>query len=186
MDINLFDFAASRGDKVADVSSVKQATAKKKPRGRPQEAFTDASGAPPSDRDPSSVRPAPDGSRQMNIDGAALEIQTASGRRSPRRAASLKEKLFKLVPAASQQNASPSAATSQPPSAEPAAKSENEGEEEEEEVQIRREGDDGSKSDGDAVASGGCDVEEVSLPGVTAARESQNSKLQFHADNCAT
>lgn len=137
----------------------------------------------------------------MKTTSAPVKLQTVSdaesapGQKSPQRATSLREKLLKLVPAASQQNTSPAAtAALQPLSAEPAAESENEGEderggEEEEdegkEVQIHRGGDDGSKLDGDAVANGGCDVEKVLLPEVTAARESQNSKYEFHADNFA-
>lgn len=180
LDINLFDFAAPKNDKLARVSSVKQTRAKKKPAGRPQEVFTDILDAPPSDPDSSTIRNALVGSSRTKINAAELKTGTtsgtepAAGQTSPQRAASLREKLLKLVPAASQQNTSPAAvATSQPPSAEPAAESEKL---EVEEARICGEGDDGSKSDGDAVASGSCDGEEVSLPEVTAARESQNSK----------
>lgn len=185
LDINLFDFTAS---KVTDVSSVKQTKAKKK-------RSTEILDAPPSDRDSSSIRPAaeeaPAGTCQVEII-AVSEAEPAPGTKSPQRAESLREKLLKLLPAASQQNTL-SAATdaSQPPSAEPAAESENEGADDDEggggeeeegegkEVQIRRGGDDGSKSDGATVANGGCDVEEVLLPEVPAARGSQNSKNQF-------
>lgn len=190
LDINLFDFTASNHRH--HVSSVKQTKTKKKPS-------TEILDAPPSDRDSSSVRPAPEeapvGSCQIKFN-AVSEAESAPGQKSPQRAQSLREKLLKLVPAASQQKTSPAATVaSQPPSAEPAAESENEGEDEgggekEEgegkEVLIRRGGDDGSKSDGDAVVNGGCDVEEVLLPEVTAARESQNSKYEFHAENFAS
>lgn len=198
--INLFDFTASKSDRAADVSSVKQTRTKRKPPGRPQEASTEIMDAPPSDRDSTTVGPAepdeaPVGSCQMKTAPVKIQIvseaESEPGQTSPQKAASLREKLLKLVPPASRQYTSPAAAAaSQPPSEEPAAESENEGEderggeeEEEEEVQIRRGGDDGSKSDGDAAANGGCDVEEVLLPEVTAARESQNSKYEFHADN---
>lgn len=201
MDINLFDFTASKSDTVADVSRAgKKTRTRKKPPDRSQEASTEILDGPPSGRDSSTFGPARDeddeasaGPCQVESDAAPVKIQpeseaeSAPGQRSPQRAASLREKLLKLVPAGSQQNSSPAAdaeraAASQPPSVEPAAESEKE-EEEEEEAQIRRGGDDGSNSDRDAVANGGCDVEEVLLPEVTAARESQNSKYQLHADS---
>lgn len=196
LDINLFDFTASKSDTVADVSSVKQTRTKKKHPDRPQGASTKILDWP--GRDSFTVRPTREeddkasvGPCQVESDGAQVKIQSASeaesvpGQRSPQRAASLREKLLKLVPAGSQWSSLPAggaerAAASQPPSVEPAAESENE---KEEEVQNHRGGDDGSNSDGDAVANGGCDVEEVLLPEATAARESQNSKYQLHADS---
>lgn len=198
LDINLFDFTASKSDTVADVSRAGGKTrAKKKPPDRSQEASTEILDGPPCGRDSSTVGAPGDeddeasaGPCQVESDAAPVKIQpvteaeSAPGQRSPQRAASLREKLLKLVPAGSQQNSSAAAgaeraAASQPPSVEPAAESEKE----EEAAQIRRGGDDGSNSDRDAVANGGCDVEEVLLPEVTAARESQNSKYQLHADS---
>lgn len=188
LEINLFDFTASKSDTVADVSRAgKKTRTRKKPPDRSQEASTEILDGPPSGRDSSTFGPARDeddeasaGPCQAESDAAPVKIQplseaeSAPGQRSPQRAASLREKLLKLVPAGSQQNSSPAAdaeqaAASQPPSVEPAAESEKE-----EEAQIHRGGDDGSNSDRDAVANGSCDVEEVLLPEVTAARESQN------------
>lgn len=202
VDINLFDFTASKSDTVADVPCAKQTRTKKKPPDRPQEASTEILDGPPSGGASSTAGPTGDGDEEASVgpcqvesDAAPVEIQpvseaeTSPGQRSPQRAASLREKLLKPVPAGGQQNSSPdadteqAAAASQPLRGEPAAESENEEEEEEEEVRIRRGGDDGSNSDRDAGANGGCDVEEVLLPVVAAARESQNSKYQLHADS---
>lgn len=131
----------------------------------------------------------------------ALEVQTASScivdditqQRSPQRVGLLREKLLRLFPTENQQNAplvhndkqADSHHSVQPPNVEPATESENEGEDERggEETQIHRGGDNESNSELDAVANGGCDVEEVLLPEVTAGRESQNSKYDLHADS---
>ncbi|KAG8002572.1 Methyl-CpG-binding domain protein 4 [Nibea albiflora] len=203
LDINLFDFTASKGDDVVTPSQVKPRERKKKHADGQQEDTTGILDPPPnkSKRASSSLRKKnikhPEDANHVNTDIAVEkiplvgEIQGASSptvgdatvQKSPQRVGLLREKLLRLAPTSNQQKTlivhKHTQADSQPsvPSlnVEPATESENEGEDERDrdEIRIRRKGDNKPNSEQETVE------EEVLLPditsgGCTRVRESQN------------
>lgn len=194
MDINLFSFAASKGDEVTTPSQVKQGRRKKK-HGQ-QDDTKKIINPPPntSKRTPSTLRSIKDKKvnssvdpNQFNIDilpeeiPHELEVQAASSstvddvtlQKSPQTVGLLREKLLRLAPASNQQNAlsvhknkqADSRLSVQTLNVESATESENKGEDE---TQNHSRGDNEPNSESDAVANSHQDMkEEVLLPEIT-------------------
>lgn len=194
MDINLFNFAASKGDEVTAPSQVKQGKRKKKHIDGQQDDTNKIINPLPntSKRTPSTLRSIKDKKvnssvdpNQFNIDIVTeeipqeLEVQATSSstvddvalQKSPQRVGLLREKLLRQAPTSNQQNAlivhKNKLADSQlsVKNVESATESENKGEDE---TQIHSRGDNKPNSKSDAVANSHQDVEEeVLLPEIT-------------------
>lgn len=166
MDINLFDFTASKGSDVTTPSKVKLKRRKKKHADGQQEDVTEGTDPPPhkSKRASSSLRSTKEvkcskDSNSSNHDTVEEELTHVIGvkaapstsaddvilQKSPQRVGQLREKLLRLAPSSSQLNTltahEDKQADSQPSlptlSVEPATESENEGEDEQSRRQIQ-------------------------------------------------
>lgn len=175
LDINLFDFTASKGDVVTVPSQVKQSRRKKKHAAGQQEQTTETVLDSPLTKGITRVLEVCsdkiDDKPSTTVDGVKLQ-------KSPQRVGLLREKLLRLAPSSNQQNdfivhKEDQAADSQPShttlNVEAATESANESEDErgEDEIQIHGEGDNEPNSELDANADGHWDVEEVLLPDIT-------------------
>lgn len=196
LDINLFNFTASKEDEVATPSQVKQGRRKKKHTNGQQDNATKIFDPPPkkSKRAPSSLRRTKDKKEKSSVDPNQvnadivpeeipheLEVQAASSstvdditlQKSPQRVGLLRDKILRLTPTSNQQNAlivhKDKQAETQPSVQTLNVESATESENKgEDETQIHSRGDNKPNSELGAVANSHQDVEEeVLLPEIT-------------------
>lgn len=188
MDINLFDFTASKDD-VTPSQQVKQRGRKKRHADGQQETTGDATEIldPPKNKSKRAV---------LHTVAPSATEDDVKLQKSPQRAGQLREKLLRLAPSTKQQNTlivdKDKQADSQPSvptlNVEPATDSENdEGVDERggDEMQIHSQGDNKPNSELEADADRNAEKEEVLLPDITGGsgtpvRDSQNSKYDKH------
>ncbi len=195
LDINFFDFTASKDDVVTTSSQLKQRRRKKKHANGQQEDATEVLDSPPSKSKRASsslegtneekakssedIDTVPEETAQVRVEQGAPEttLNDDTLLKSPQRAGLLREKLLRLASTSNQQSAlivhKQNEADCQPSlptlNVEPATESENEGEDERggDEMLIYSKGDNKPNSEPEAVADSSRDAEEeVLLPAI--------------------